>query len=153
MSLTTLAIAICLGGFPNTSLKQIEANSLTPVWQTLLVIKAESNFKPGAVSSANAKGLMQLTPIGLKEAQRQCHLGPGDLKNPTYNVRAGSCLLRYYIDYTGDFYLGLIVYNSGYKGLTRYQETGRMYKETWGYIERIQKYEKKCSHLFLGEDL
>lgn len=60
----------------------------------LSVIEVESNFNPFAISSAGARGLMQVMPFWLKELGR-----PGDslFRMPT-NLRFGCTILRYYLD-------------------------------------------------------
>jgi soluble lytic murein transglycosylase-like protein len=60
----------------------------------LAVIQIESNFDPYAISSAGARGLMQIMPFWLKEIGR-----PGDnLFNLHTNLRYGCTILKYYLD-------------------------------------------------------
>ena len=59
----------------------------------LAMINVESDFKPWAVSSVGAQGLMQIMPFWLKVAGK-----PGDnLFNPRTNVRIGCTVLAYYL--------------------------------------------------------
>ncbi len=60
----------------------------------LSVIQIESNFEPYAISSAGARGLMQIMPFWLKEIGR-----PGDnLFDVHTNLRYGCTILKYYLD-------------------------------------------------------
>lgn len=60
----------------------------------LAVIEVESNFDRFAISSAGARGLMQIMPFWLEEIGR-----PGDnLFDVDTNLRYGCTILRYYLD-------------------------------------------------------
>lgn len=62
----------------------------------LAMINVESDFKPWAVSSVGAQGLMQIMPFWLKVAGE-----PGDnLFNPRTNLRIGCTVLAYYLEQT-----------------------------------------------------
>jgi len=60
----------------------------------LAVIEVESNFDQFAISSAGARGLMQIMPFWLNEIGR-----PGDsLFHVRTNLRYGCTILKYYLD-------------------------------------------------------
>lgn len=82
----------------------------------LAVIEVESNFDRFAISSAGARGLMQVMPFWLKEIGR-----PDDnLFNLRTNLRMGCTILRYYMDKSrGDITEALARYN-GSLGSFRY---------------------------------
>jgi soluble lytic murein transglycosylase-like protein len=72
------------------------------------VARQESGFKPCAVSSAGAEGLMQLMPA--TQAQFQV----SDPFDPKQSLEAGSKMLKSLLDrYHGDLKLALSAYNAG----------------------------------------
>jgi soluble lytic murein transglycosylase-like protein len=74
----------------------------------LAVIETESNFDRYAISSAGARGLMQIMPFWLERIGR-----PGDnLFDVETNLRYGCTILRYYLDQEkGDRRRALARYN------------------------------------------
>ncbi len=72
------------------------------------VIKAESDFRPEAVSRRGAVGLMQLMP------ETATHLRVGDRYDPIQNIRGGARQLRHLlVVYDGDVSLAVAAYNAG----------------------------------------
>lgn len=117
----------------------------------------ESGFNSKALSSSGAVGLMQVTPIGAKEAEQQCpaFLAPGRgerlmalnkrLLDPDTNVKYGTCLLHYYLQEVNHFAtLSLVLYNGGYKQLTRLSDSGTLAKETQDHILRVNQNIRRC---------
>lgn len=74
----------------------------------LAVIEVESNFNPYAISSAGARGLMQVMPFWLTKIGK-----PGDsLFRIHTNLRFGCTILRYYLDKEkGNLHHALARYN------------------------------------------
>ncbi len=74
----------------------------------LAVIEVESNFNPYAISSAGARGLMQVMPFWLTKIGK-----PGDsLFRLHTNLRFGCTILRYYLDKEkGNLHHALARYN------------------------------------------
>jgi len=69
------------------------AHARVPASLVLAMINVESDFKPWAVSTVGAQGLMQIMPFWLKVAGK-----PGDnLFNPQTNIRIGCTVLAYYL--------------------------------------------------------
>ncbi|GFE60285.1 lytic transglycosylase domain-containing protein [Geobacter sp. AOG2] len=96
------------------------------------VIKAESNFNPTAVSSAGARGLMQLMPGTARS------LGVNDSFDPEQNVMAGTRFLRDLLDrYNGDVDSALAAYNWGPGNVDRRPE--RIPRETQNYLARVKQ--------------
>ncbi len=72
------------------------------------VMRQESGFRPCAVSTKGAQGLMQLMPA----TADQFHVS--DPFDPEQNVNAGAALLKQLLDrYKGDLRLALVAYNAG----------------------------------------
>ncbi len=83
----------------------------------LAVMRQESAFDPEAVSSAGARGLMQLMPATAKSVAKRNGIAykPDRLTaDPDYNVRLGSTYLASLLaDYGGSYVLALAAYNAG----------------------------------------
>jgi len=79
----------------------------------LAVIDVESNFDQYAISTAGARGLMQVMPFWLKEIGR-----PGDsLFRVHTNLRLGCTILKYYLEKEkGNLYAALKRYNGTREG-------------------------------------
>lgn len=72
------------------------------------VVRAESGYRPHAVSSAGARGLMQLMPATAKRFQVK------NILDPMENLRGGARYLRHLLDlFDNDLHLALAAYNAG----------------------------------------
>lgn len=104
------------------------------------VIAAESNFDARAISSRNARGLMQLLP------ETAARFGVHDIFDPKENIDAGTHYLSDLLKrYNNDLVLALAAYNAGPERVEQY---GRVppYSETVSYVRRVKRtYEKKKS--------
>ena len=98
------------------------------------VIKAESAFNPRALSSAGARGLMQLMPV---TATRH---GVTDIYSPRDNIEGGVRHLRYLLNhFHGNISLVLAAYNAGVGAVTEYKGIPP-YIETPEYVQRVLRY-------------
>jgi soluble lytic murein transglycosylase len=81
------------------------------------VIRQESAFAVTAVSSAGARGLMQLMPSTAKHVAKKIGLKYEEkklIRDPGYNVRLGSAYLQELIDrFRGSYILAIAGYNAG----------------------------------------
>ena len=98
------------------------------------VIKAESAFDPLALSSAGARGLMQLMP------DTAAQHGIADIHNPRSNIEGGVRHLRLLLNrFHGNLPLTLAAYNAGAEAVERYNGVPP-YEETQTYIQRVLQY-------------
>lgn len=81
------------------------------------IVRQESNFSPTAVSTAGARGLMQLMPATAQHMAKRLGLKHTHEKltaDPAYNVRLGSSYLQDLIDrFDGSYVLAVAAYNAG----------------------------------------
>lgn len=92
------------------------------------VIRTESGYRPNAVSSAGARGLMQLMPATAAE------VGVRDPFDPRQNIMGGARYLRKMFDRFGSLKLAVAAYNAGpaavarHRGIPPFAETRRYVK-------------------------
>ena len=132
---------------------EAEAKRLNlPVRMSIAMMVVESDGKPTATSPAGARGLMQVTPITMKELAKcdpakfgkfvnakgeavNMHL----LADPKTGVEAGMAALKMYMDrYNGDPEKALIAYNWGPGNVGKTEKDCKP-KELAGY-NRAQTY-------------
>lgn len=95
------------------------------------VIRAESNFKPHAVSPKGARGLMQLMP------STAAQLGVTDAFDPKANIDAGTAHLNSLLNlYHDDPVKALAAYNAGAHRVEQYHGVPP-YRETRAYVSKI----------------
>lgn len=134
------------------------------------VIRTESEFDSGAVSSAGAVGLMQLMPETFRQLTDEVlfeHLADGMLYDPETNIRYGTYYLSYLYDRYGDWELALAAYNGGMGNVDEWLESDRYadgegglkripFRETRQFVSRVDKarhtYERLYGKVFARED-
>ncbi|MBD0305687.1 MAG: lytic transglycosylase domain-containing protein [Nitrospiraceae bacterium] len=98
------------------------------------VIKAESDFDPGAISRAGAIGLMQLMP------KTAMNLDIQDPFDPEENIAGGARYLRYLLDrFNGNLPLALAAYNAGATRVEQYATLPPI-RETRRYVKKVLRY-------------
>ncbi len=98
------------------------------------VMAAESNFDPKAISSRNARGLMQLMP------ETASRLGVKNVFDPRENIDAGTRYLGELLGrYNNDLVLTLAAYNAGPQRVAQYGSRIPPYAETQSYIRRVKQ--------------
>lgn len=112
-----------------------------PVALIRAVIESESDFDPRVVSSAGAKGLMQLMPLTAKS------MGVTDVYDPRENIYGGTRYLRVMANtFNGNLVLTVAGYHAGpgavarYKGVPPYLTTHKYVRVV---IRRYYKYQKR----------
>jgi soluble lytic murein transglycosylase len=135
-----------------SSIEQEAAKNGLDPYMVASLIRQESEFNPGAVSSANAFGLMQLLPsVGRSMAKQEGihHFNDGELFNPETNIRLGTRYLKQTLDkFDGQAPYAFAAYNAGDSRVTDWQAIGKYhgmdefvesipFTETRDYVEAI----------------
>src|SRR5208283_1582351 len=125
---------------PNSKLSQADLNEMLvkagqkhnlDVDLLASLVKAESGGNAGAVSSAGARGLMQLMPA------TAAGLGVADSFQPDENVRGGSTYLDALLTrYRDNLALALAAYNAGPAAVDKYHGIPP-YSQTQAYVARV----------------
>jgi soluble lytic murein transglycosylase len=114
-------------------------NNLDP-YLVASLIRQESEFKPTAISHANAYGLMQLLPaVGRAMAREEGihHFETFQLLDPDTNIRLGTRYLRQTLDkFGGVKEYGLAAYNAGDERVQDWQAAGP-YQGVDEFVESI----------------
>ena len=119
--------------------RQAEANSLDP-YLVASLIRQESEFNPGAVSHANAYGLMQLLPqVGRGEAREahMRHFSVDSLLAPGVNLELGTHYFKEMVrEYNGQVEYALAAYNAGSNRVDDWLQSGH-YGDVAEFVESI----------------
>lgn len=119
--------------------RQALANSLNP-YLVASLIRQESEFNPGAVSSANAYGLMQLLPQVGKSEAKAAHLkyfSTASLLEPTTNIVLGTHYFKQMVtQYNGQVEYALAAYNAGSNRVDNWLQSGH-YRDVPEFVESI----------------
>jgi soluble lytic murein transglycosylase len=115
------------------------------------VVRQESLYRIDVVSTAGARGLMQLQPDTARRTARywkRPEPSPSDLFDPSINTTLGAGRLRMLLDqFNGQVPLALAGYNAGSNAVLRWLAPGPIdadvwienipYNETRGYVQRV----------------
>lgn len=130
-----------LGKGPTDILGTIESIAKSQGMDPNLVkamVKAESNFKPKAVSPKGAMGLMQLMPETAES------LGVSDPFDPEDNIGGGVKFLKGLMKEFKDPEKAIAAYNAGPGAVKRYKGIPP-YEETQKYVNKVKRYYKDFS--------
>jgi len=121
----------------------------------LAVIHAESSFRPGVVSHAGARGLMQVMPTTGEWLAAPRFMDIPDfhedmLFDPDFNIAMGAFFLNWLYDrFGGDTTLVLAAYNAGHNRVDQWLQAddfaydGRLkyipFPETRNYVARVYR--------------
>jgi soluble lytic murein transglycosylase-like protein len=111
-----------------------EASELYAIPEVLIraVIKVESDYDPRVVSSAGARGLMQLMPSVTRD------MGVANVHDPRENILGGTRLLRVLANrYDGDLVRTIAAYHAGVGSLARYAGAVPPYPNTRKYLRMV----------------
>jgi soluble lytic murein transglycosylase len=118
---------------------QAAANSLDP-YLVASLIRQESEFNPGAVSPANAFGLMQMLPqVGKAEARfaHIKHFSTASLLEPSLNIQLGTHYFKEMVtQYNGQVEYALAAYNAGSNRVDDWLRNGS-YRDVPEFVESI----------------
>lgn len=136
-------------GLPALYLKASSVKDREFMQYALAVMFVESKFQKNAVSPKEARGLMQMTEIAVLEASRGCGfplVGNQEKMHDSFtNVKYGTCFLNLMLKLTdGNWKETLILYNGGFRQLSRYRAGQPMAQETEEYIIRVEEARNRC---------
>lgn len=129
----------------------------------MAVIHTESHFDPQAVSSAGARGLMQVTPLTLEWTQMRSAelrgLTKDDLFEAEQNIRVGVYVLALLGESFTDTETVLAAYNAGIGTVSEWLESEAYsadgvtlhtipYPETAQYVQKVLSAQKKYQSIY-----
>jgi len=138
--------------FPDLLVGEAKKNNLQPAW-SLAIARRESAFMPDAVSTANARGLMQILPSTARYIEKR-RISSRDLLKPDVSARLGNKYLRYLLDKLGnDNLLATASYNAGWRKVIEWLPKEQAidadvwielipYKETRSYVKAVLVYQQ-----------
>jgi soluble lytic murein transglycosylase len=120
-------------------LKKFSSQNALDPYLVASLIRQESEFNPGAVSRANALGLMQLLPkVGSAVAREEKlkHFSQEQLFTPEVNLQLGTRYFRQMVDKFGAFEYALAAYNAGSNRVDDWLGQGK-YRDPQEFVESI----------------
>jgi len=111
-------------------------NSIVPAELALAVAKVESDFNPAALSSAGARGVMQIMP---RTARDEFGISDDELWNARLNIQLGiDYLAQLYRQYGGRWDLALSHYNGG--TLRGHGSRAKPHRYTRNYVRSVNRW-------------
>lgn len=115
------------------------------------IMRQESRFDEQAISSAGARGLMQLMPATAKETARKIGIGHQNdwlTTRPDHNIRLGSQYIQQMVNrYDGEYALAAAAYNAGpgrvSQWIGQFGDPRKSDRDMIDWIEEIPIYETR----------
>lgn len=137
------------------------------VYLVYSIIKVESDFDCNAVSTADAKGLMQLMDKTADDINRKEGFGfaiPNDLFDPQKNIKLGCYYMRTLIDTYGSMELAVTAYNGGTGNVDKWLKDENYadgkggladipYTETKKYVKKVLKTYEMYNKIYKTDEI
>lgn len=144
------------------TVEKYAAQSKLPPSLVFAVIKSESGFNPGALSSIGARGLMQVTPETFWWAQDKTGekgLSDDALYDPETNIHYGTVILARFITEFKGTDTALAAYHAGRSNVrkwladSRYSSDGKTlshipFADTRAYVKRVLETQRTYAALY-----
>jgi len=122
-----------------TDLKAYAAENALDPYLVAALVRQESAFNPGAISHANAVGLMQILPSTGRLVAKDLkirHFNPALLTVPSTNLRMGAKYFKGMVTQFGAVEYALAAYNAGSDRVLDWQANGK-YRDIAEFVESI----------------
>lgn len=116
--------------------KSCSGSSIDP-YLVLSIIRVESGFNPNAISSKNAKGLMQIQDNTYSDVSDMFSgvYDNIDPYEPETNIKVGIAYFKKLVNkYNGNYYIALLAYNAGMGNVNSWLSKGIISKDLDEYI-------------------
>lgn len=132
--------------------REAERNRIEPEW-AFAIVRRESSFMTDAVSSANARGLMQVLPSTAKYLERR-RVSARQLLDIETNAKIGNKYLRYLMDkLDNNTVLATASYNAGWRRVKQWLPENEAleadiwvelipFRETRNYVKAVMAYKQ-----------
>ncbi|MGQ8366253.1 transglycosylase SLT domain-containing protein [Glaciecola sp. 1036] len=131
---------------------EAKKNNIQPEW-SLAIARRESSFMPDAISSVDARGLMQVLPSTARYLEKR-RVSSSELLEPDFNARVGNKYLRYLLNkLDGNTLLATASYNAGWRRVLDWLPEDNAidadiwielipYRETRNYVKAVMAYQQ-----------
>ncbi len=138
--------------FSDLLIREAQKNDIPPEW-AFAIARRESSFMTDAISSADARGLMQILPSTARYLESR-RISDKDLFDANVNARIGNKYLRYLMNKVdGNALLATASYNAGWRKVKEWlPEKGAVpadiwvetipYRETRNYVKAVLAYQQ-----------
>ena len=138
--------------FEDIMVREAKKNKIDPEW-AFAIARRESSFMPDAVSSANARGLMQILPSTAMYLEKR-RISPSQLLDAEVNAKIGNKYLRYLMDkLNNNTILATASYNAGWRRVRQWLPEKEAlesdiwvelipFKETRNYVKAVTAYKQ-----------